>query len=42
MAGGQAFEMDQVKSTRKRQFDLVYAGRHTDRLHEVLLLYVLY
>ncbi len=45
MAAGPAFEMDQVKSTGKRQFDLAHAGRQshrqTDRLHKVLLLYIL-
>ncbi len=45
MAGGPAFELDQVKSTRKRQFDLAYAGRQThkqtDRLYKFLLLYIL-
>ncbi len=44
MAGdGSRVELDQVKSTRKRQFDLAYAGRQprrqTDRLHKFLLLF---
>ncbi len=30
MAAGPAFELDQVKSTRKRQYDLAYAGRQTE------------